>query len=294
MAKLHVGVSLYNIYIHANYVYTVIVFCQVNNMLYLQNVASSIFVLEDRCRKGFRNVSGTFTVILKFCCNRLQFFLGSRFWIKVCARTIFDALRRRSPDSSLLAKKSRAQFGMWEEADLDSELTPSLLQLHTCTWTFDLRRIRTPNSRWHIAVCSMKFFNAAGWNDARAWFNGSFTEFKNADNKTVMSLSQICHKANFGCIAFPCFVRYATWGGPWISHIKVALAVGGFSDAQVWSISWPGYPWRLSLPAVLFLSWQDQDRADYEVCLAGSGFAPAFRESTKQKVYCRHILRVVW
>ena len=33
----------------------------------------------------------------------------------------------------------------------------------------------------------------------------------------------------------------------------------------VWSISLPGYPWPFSLPAVLFLSRQDQDRADYEV-----------------------------
>ena len=48
-----------------HYVYTVIVFCEVN-MSCFQNVAS-IFVLEDRCRKGFRNVSGTLTVILKFC-----------------------------------------------------------------------------------------------------------------------------------------------------------------------------------------------------------------------------------
>ena len=87
-----------------HYVYTVIVHCEIN-MSSLQNVASSIFVLEDRCRKVFRNVSGTFTVILKLFWNTPRFFLGSRFLIKVCVRTIFDALRRRSPDSSLLAKK---------------------------------------------------------------------------------------------------------------------------------------------------------------------------------------------
>ena len=55
-----------SIYTCIMYVQTVmIVFCEVN-MSCFQNVAS-ILVLEDRCRKGFRNVSGTLTVILKFC-----------------------------------------------------------------------------------------------------------------------------------------------------------------------------------------------------------------------------------
>ena len=90
-----------------------------NKMSCFQKVALWIFVLVDGCRKGFRNVSGTFTVILKFCCNAPQFFLGSRLSIKVCAGTFFEALT----DNGLLVKKNLAQFGMWEEANLDSEIT---------------------------------------------------------------------------------------------------------------------------------------------------------------------------
>ena len=74
--------------------------CKINKMSCFQTVALWIFVLVDRCRKGFRNVSGTFTVILKFCCNAPQFFLGSRLSIKVCAGTFFEALT----DNGLLVK----------------------------------------------------------------------------------------------------------------------------------------------------------------------------------------------
>ena len=145
-----------------HYVYTVIVHCEIN-MSSLQNVASSIFVLEDRCRKVFRNVSGTFTVILKLFRNTPRFFLGSRCLIKVCVRTIFDALRRRSPDSSLLAKKVLLNLACARRPIL----TLSSLQVycnctHISTWTFELRRIRSSNSRWHVAVCSMKFHKRAG------------------------------------------------------------------------------------------------------------------------------------
>ena len=66
-----------------------------------QKVALLTFVLVDRCRKGFRNVSGTFAVILKSCCNTPQVFLGSRLSIKVCVGTIFEALT----DNGLLVKK---------------------------------------------------------------------------------------------------------------------------------------------------------------------------------------------
>ena len=158
--------QVYHIYTCIMYVQTVIVFCEVN-MSCLQNVAS-ILVLEDRCRKGFRNISGTLTVILKFCWNTSQFFVRSRLLIKVCVRTIFEALRRRSPDNGLLVKKSLAQFGVWEEANLESELTLpvycncKLIHEHLSCDGFEVY-----NSRWHIAVCSWKKLQCS-WLQRRA------------------------------------------------------------------------------------------------------------------------------
>ena len=116
------------------YVYVYKRFCEVNmqnKMSCFQKVALWIFVLVDRCRKGFRNVSGTFTVILKFCCNAPQFFLGSRLSIKVCAGTFFEALT----DNGLLVKifcsiwhVGGGQSWLWDHS-------PSLRQLQAYTWT---------------------------------------------------------------------------------------------------------------------------------------------------------------
>ena len=118
--------------------------------------------MQERIQKRIWNI--TVTVFLKFCwnTNTSQFFVRSRLLIKVCVRTIFEALRRRSPDNGLLVKKRLAQFVMWGEANLDSELTLpvycncKLIHEHLSCDGFEVN-----NSRWHIAVCSWNILLAA-------------------------------------------------------------------------------------------------------------------------------------
>ena len=231
--------SIYIIYIYT--CFTVIVFCEVN-ILCFHNVVP-IFVLEDRCRKGFRNVSGTFTVILKFCWNTQQFFLRFRFLIKVCVRTIFEALRRRSPDNGFLVKTVLLNLACGRRPIL----TLSSLSQSTAIASFYMNIWVVTDLKSTIQGDILQFVpeivcNAAGCNDRRGWLNENFTEFKNADNKIVISLSQICHKTNFGCFAFPCFVQHKGAHGYHVSRVFM-----GFQTR----ISWPGHPWRLSLPVVL-------------------------------------------
>ena len=70
------------------------------------------------------------------------------------------------------------------------------------TWTFESRRIWSHNSRWHIAVCSMKFYNTVGCNDVLGWFNGSLTEFNNADIKTVITYHKYATKLTLDALPF--------------------------------------------------------------------------------------------